>query len=489
MPLAEARAVLLSSVEEGAGGLEVVEANPGRDREMLAEQCEWAWRFTPRVALPPLGSRGRSSQSDPRARPESLLANITGCGHLFGDDHGLAVAMREDWLERGYRVRIAVAGSPGAAWAIAHAAHWTGQPDDPLVVTPGRDEQWLRRLPVEALAIDASVARALRELGVHRADRLIDLPASEIKRRFGDQTLWRIDRAVGRVDEPLDCLPMPEPVVAHRDFEEPVSRGDWLEQVLQELVAEVSEGLRSRGRVTWRLVCRVCHEVGQERFGEPGRMKWVTGLAEPGWKVDRLWSLVRLGMQRHRWPRQVTRLEVAAEGVVVPERSQETLFDVDAEAACQRMRRGVASLVERLVSRLGRNAVARPVLRDAVIPESVVQLCPVTGPDWEEPSHHSDSTTNRGGMKPSRRPLRLINGPRAIEAMAVVPQGPPVRFEWEGRAHRVLQYWGPERIVTGWWTDQQVARDYYRVEIDTGEWYWVFRQLGEEDWFVHGVFE
>ncbi|HAA62760.1 MAG TPA: hypothetical protein DCE39_17685, partial [Planctomycetaceae bacterium] len=87
--------------------------------------------------------------------------------------------MREDWLERGYRVRIAVAGSPGAAWAIAHAAHWTGQPDDPLVVTPGRDEQWLRRLPVEALAIDTSVARALRELGVHRADRLIDLPASE----------------------------------------------------------------------------------------------------------------------------------------------------------------------------------------------------------------------------------------------------------------------------------------------------------------------
>ena len=43
--------------------------------------------------------------------------------------------------------------------------------------------------------------------------------------------------------------------------------------------------------------------------------------------------------------------------------------------------------------------------------------------------------------------------------------------------------------MTGWWTDQQVARDYYRVEIDTGEWYWVFRQLGEEDWFVHGVFE
>ena len=73
--------------------------------------------------------------------------------------------------------------------------------------------------------------------------------------------------------------------------------------------------------------------------------------------------------------------------------------------------------------------------------------------------------------------------------MAAAPQGPPVRFEWEGRSHRVLQHWGPERIETGWWTERQVARDYYRVEIDTGEWYWVFRRLGEEDWFVHGVFE
>ena len=489
MPLAEARAVLSSPVGEESGGLEVIEANPGRDREMLARQCGWAWQFTPRVALPPPEGQANPANSDPRTRPESLLANITGCGHLFGGDHGLAVAMQEDWLGRGYRVRVAVAGSPGTAWAIAHAAHWTGQPVGPLVVTPGRDEQWVQRLPIEALALEAGVVRALRELGVHRAGRLLELPAPEVKRRFGDETLWRIDRAIGRGDEPLDCLPMPDPVVAGRSFEQPVSRGDWLEQVLQELVVEVSEGLRRRGRVAWRLVCRVCHEVDQERCGQPGRMEWATGLVEPGWKADRLWGLVRLGVQRHRWPRQVTRLEVEAEGVVVPERSQETLFDVDAEAACQRMTRGLANLVERLVNRLGRHAVTRPVLCDDVIPESAVELRSAAGPGLEESPHRWASTPSGGGMKPARRPLRLIDGPRAIEVMAAAPQGPPVRFEWEGRAHRVLQHWGPERIETGWWTDRQVARDYYRVEIDTGEWYWVFRRLGEEDWFVHGVFE
>ena len=492
MPLAEARAVLSSSSGEEPGGLEVIESDSGRDRESLASQCGCAWRFTPRVALPPVPGVGRPARSDPRTHPESLLANITGCGHLFGDDHGLAMAMQEDWSERGFRVRVAVAGSPGTAWAIAHAAHWTGQPAAPLVVTPGRDEQWMRRLPIEALALEARVVRTLRELGVLRVGRLLELPTSEVKRRFGDETLWRIDRALGRIDEPLDCLPMPDPVVAWRAFEHPVSRMDWLEEVLHELVVEVAEGLKRRGRVAWRLVCRVCHEGpgGSDRSG--GRMEWATGLVEPGREAAHLWGLVRLRMQRNRWPRQVTRLEVQAEGLVVPERPQETLFDADAEAACQRVKRGLARLVERLVNRLGRHAVAWPVLCDDAVPEAVVQLRPVAGPEVDETSGRADLSrpeANGGRVGPASRPLRLIDGPRAIEVMAVAPQGPPVRFAWEGRTCHVSRYWGPERIETGWWTERQVARDYYRVEIDTGEWYWVFQRRGEEDWFVHGVFE
>jgi protein ImuB len=92
-------------------------------------------------------------------------------------------------------------------------------------------------------------------------------------------------------------------------------------------------------------------------------------------------------------------------------------------------------------------------------------------------------------LGPVTRPLRLLEGPRAIEVMAVVPEGPPIRFDWEGRGRRVVRYWGPERIETGWWADGGVARDYYRVETDTGEWYWLFRRRGDARWFVHGVFE
>ena len=79
--------------------------------------------------------------------------------------------------------------------------------------------------------------------------------------------------------------------------------------------------------------------------------------------------------------------------------------------------------------------------------------------------------------------------PDGLKVMAVVPEGPPVRFAWGDRDRRVVRYWGPERIETGWWTDCEVARDYYRVETGTGEWYWLFRRRGDAEWFVHGVFE
>ena len=49
--------------------------------------------------------------------------------------------------------------------------------------------------------------------------------------------------------------------------------------------------------------------------------------------------------------------------------------------------------------------------------------------------------------------------------------------------------WGPERIETGWWMGRHVRRDYFRVETSAGLRFWLFRQAGEDRWFLHGVFE
>ena len=79
--------------------------------------------------------------------------------------------------------------------------------------------------------------------------------------------------------------------------------------------------------------------------------------------------------------------------------------------------------------------------------------------------------------------------PALVAAVAVVPDGPPVWFEWQGQRHDVAQAVGPERIETGWWRGRHVQRDYYRVAGTTGGGFWLFRDRVSGQWFVHGVFD
>ena len=78
--------------------------------------------------------------------------------------------------------------------------------------------------------------------------------------------------------------------------------------------------------------------------------------------------------------------------------------------------------------------------------------------------------------------------PAPIPVLSVIPEGPPVRFEWQGESHVVARWWGPERIETGWWRGGDVRRDYYLVETAAGAQFWLFRTLGPQTWFVHGEF-
>jgi protein ImuB len=84
-----------------------------------------------------------------------------------------------------------------------------------------------------------------------------------------------------------------------------------------------------------------------------------------------------------------------------------------------------------------------------------------------------------------------------VEAVAEVPDGPPVRFRWRRVTHEVANAEGPERIAMEWWRDAQgnaLTRDYFRVESKEGARVWLYREglFGREidnpRWYLHGLF-
>ena len=83
-------------------------------------------------------------------------------------------------------------------------------------------------------------------------------------------------------------------------------------------------------------------------------------------------------------------------------------------------------------------------------------------------------------MELAPRPLRLLPQPEPIEAVAEVPDGPPLRFRWRRALHEVIAAEGPERIEGAWWSEHggasgKLARDYFRVEDRDGLRFWLFR--------------
>jgi protein ImuB len=92
--------------------------------------------------------------------------------------------------------------------------------------------------------------------------------------------------------------------------------------------------------------------------------------------------------------------------------------------------------------------------------------------------------------------LRLFERPEPIEAIAEVPDGPPVRFRWRRTLHEVVRAEGPERIAAEWWREacEPSTRDYYRVEDRNGRRFWLYRdglferETAEPRWFLHGTF-
>ena len=199
MPLADARAIVPDVV--------VHPADPAADALALERLARWTDRFTPRVM--PDGV-------------DTIFLDIAGCARLFGGEEALMASLRVALEEFGLTVRLALADTPGAAWALAHFGA-----DDPAVVLPDAGLSGLMdalaELPVAALRLSPEVADGLVSFGLDTVRTLSVMESAKLIRRFGVEPVRRLQQALGQVDEPIIPLrPLP-PREAQRAFAEPIS--------------------------------------------------------------------------------------------------------------------------------------------------------------------------------------------------------------------------------------------------------------------------
>jgi protein ImuB len=484
LALAQARAMhpaLMAAPEDQAA-----------DARLLDAIADWCQRYTPLVAVDP---------------PDGILLDIGGCAHLFGGEEKLCDDLLARVTSFGFSARAAIAATIGAASA---AARFT----DAAIIATSQERSALAPLPLAALRLPGETVAALTRLGLKRIGDILDLPRAPLAARFGADLLRKLDRALGREDEPLiPRLPI-APYLAEKSFHEPIAREEDVLATVERLAARLKTALAARGDGPRRLELALFRTDGAVKRIAAGtsrpvrdpqaiRALFVERLAALGDEIDPGFGF------------DLARLSVLVAEPCPDE--QIGLGDVNDRAEFDR-------LVDRLSARLGRRRVSRLVAHDSHIPELAAAAVPAqTGAFSEKTAEDGWDAFRRfrdeAGLSP--RPLRLFAKPEPIaDVFALVPDGPPLRFRWRRALHEVVAAEGPERIEGAWWSEDGgaliewpcwqiaslgkarsrassdalcAARDYFRVEDKAGLRFWLFRaglyrNMSAPCWFLHGTF-
>jgi len=445
MPLTQARVLV--------PGLDAREAEPDRDAALLERLALLAARrWTPRAAV---------------SGADGLWLDLSGVAHLFGGEERLCARILAACARIGLTARIAVAGSPGAAHALARCRH------EPIILCPnGAEAEALAPLPIGALRLDADLAGAAARLGLETVGDLIALPRAPLQRRFGGALLTRLDQALGRLAEPIDHVVPEDPPAITLRFAEPIGSAEAIAQAIRDAMAQLVRALGQAG-LGARLVRLVCTRVDNQQ--EEARIGTARATRDGA-------HLLRLLVPK------IEGLDpgFGIEAVTLIAARVEPLGAVPVEGALtgEKPVPDLAPLIDCLAGRLGARRLYRMSAIESDVPERSVRRvrplsCTDAWPEWP-------------------RPVRLLSPPEPIDGVvALLPDQPPRRFTWRGRAYRVARADGPERIHGEWWrrrAEADAVRDYFQVEDEAGRRFWVFRKgdgvdarTGDLSWWMQGM--
>ncbi len=425
-----------------APALDARPRQPRRERALLAQLAEACFAFTPRVSLEP---------------PDGLLLEVRGSLGLFGGAAALCEAVQARCGALGLGARLALAPTPLAALALARAGRTLAITGSERLVGA------LATLPLALLRWPPPALARLESMGVRSCGEALRLPRAGFARRFGRGILEDLDRLVGRRPD------LRRPFVAREAFRgrcEPSFELEHHEAILRHLeplLANLESFLRSRQAAVCLLRLRLRHRPDPHDASARATPLELR-LAAPEFAAVRFGALLGEHLARLALPAPVIRIELRS-GELQPLAAQSGALWRPGEHGGGGARESPA-LIERLRARLGADAVYALCLVPEHRPERAWQVA--------EPSGLRQPDVPAMTARPAcRRPLWLLQTPQHLE------QGI--------RPLRLLE--GPERIETGWWDGQDVARDYYVARDRAGAELWIFRErLAPNEWFLQGVF-
>ncbi len=403
------------------------------EADALAGLAAWAGQFTSWVSL---------------AAPCDVLLEVEGSIKLFGDLDRLIVRVEQALGDVGYRAGIACAPTALAACCFARAGIAARIADREQLAAQ------LAKLPIAVLHEAPDALAPLDSLGVRTLGECMRLPRDGLARRFGVDLLNALDRAFGRLPDARERFIAPDRFESKLEMASEIEQIEPLLFAANRLLNEMSGYLRARGAGVTRFDFLLQH-------AHHPATHIPIGLASASREAKHLQILLRERLARHALPQPVRALMLFAHDI--RELAAQNLSWLP---GAEQDRIAARHLIERLRARLGEDAVQGLSEYADHRPESAWL--------YREP----DTAAAPDAQAAPSRPLWLLREARKIDALhgELQPRGPLTL-----RA-------GPERIESGWWDEGDIARDYFVASNRQGQTFWIYRERGSEDWFLHGIF-
>lgn len=429
--------------------LKVIDYSPQQAQQLLTALAEWCIRYTPHVSVD---------------LPDGLFLDVSGCTHLWGGEDNYLNDIIKRFNGFGYTVCTAMANTAATAWALCRFAE-----KNKTIVQPGFEMQALSALPPAALRLEAPILDRLDKLGLTTIHSFISMPRTALRRRFGQSILTRLDQALGAQMELLEPIRPIAPYQERLPCLEPICTATGIEIALKTLLDALCLRLTRESKGL-----RQCALRGYRLDGNIQKIE--IGTNAPSRNTNHLFKLFEI---------HITKIEPGLgielfilDAFVVEEllATQDTMWTTGSTSE-----KAISELQDRLAGKIGNKNILCYTPQEHHWPERSVKI---TSSLVKSPAVHWRSDVPR--------PSHLLISPEPIEVSVPMPDYPPLMFIHKGIRYDVIKADGPERIEQEWWKQEGLYRDYYCVEDQHGERYWLFRlgdyTQGLPKWFIHGFF-
>ena len=421
--------------------IEVIARDRALELQQLRQFMQRVTRFTPQIVL---------------SGTDTILLEVRHSLRLFGGFKALLIQIKQVFAD--VLLHIACAPVPLVAELMAR------NKIQKLISRREHLQSALGVIPLHQTTISPALIHKLERCGLSCLRDVWRLPRAGLARRFGPDLLQYLDRLSGSIEPPQVISEAEQRFSAGHDFDQETETTPLLLHAASALLQQAQQFLQVRA-----LLCEEVnfHFVYTCRRGETQQGHQLSVYAQQGGDTAaHFLPQLEAHLQHFVFKKAVLRVELHIDQFKLRQDSTLDLF--------RRSRENTQSwpmLLDILVARLGENAVYCLLTR--------AEHCP-------EKAWHRRYTAKQAGMMTQAPALPAFSLPLSLPPRPawLLPQ--PLK---KARSSYTLVS-GAERLESGWWSGEDLRREYYQGVSPSGQRCWLFRDLKarQEQWYLHGLF-